>query len=72
MRAWLKEARIDKRLTQDDVSEKADIAPSFYNMIENGNRRPSVEVAKRIAEILNFEWTRFYEKEESERSVKKQ
>nr|DAH82125.1 MAG TPA: Methylphosphonate synthase, Hydroxymethylphosphonate, Iron, OXIDOREDUCTASE [Caudoviricetes sp.] len=32
-------------------------------MIETGHRRPSVAVAKRIAAVLDFDWTMFYAEE---------
>jgi putative transcriptional regulator len=35
-------------------------------MIENGERIPSVGTAKKIAEILNFDWTLFFEEERNE------
>jgi len=34
--------------------------------IENGNANPSVKVAKKIAAVLGFDWTRFYEDEYDE------
>lgn len=58
---WLKETRIACAMTGEEVGAAADITQQHYNFIENGKRRPSVEVAKRIAEVLGFEWTRFYE-----------
>ncbi|MFA0815990.1 MAG: helix-turn-helix transcriptional regulator [Anaerofustis sp.] len=69
MREWLKTVREKKGFSQLGLANKADIAPSHYNMIETGNRRPSVEVAKRIADVLGFEWTRFFENKESEEEV---
>ncbi|UZH08040.1 helix-turn-helix transcriptional regulator [Heyndrickxia coagulans] len=33
----------------------------YYGMIENGERRPSVEVAKAIAKVLKIKWTIFFE-----------
>ena len=33
----------------------------MYSFIELGERRPSVEVAKKIASVMGFNWTRFYE-----------
>jgi putative transcriptional regulator len=50
-------------LTQQDVVDKsqAGITRQYYGMIENGERRPSVEVAKRIAPVLGIQWTIFFE-----------
>ncbi len=60
MREWLKDLRENKNFAQDVMAEKAGISPSFYCMIENGDRRPSPEVAQRIGEVLEFDWTKFY------------
>lgn len=58
---WLKELRTEKGLTQKQVAEEADVARGAYSNIENEERRPSVPVAKRIAAVLEFDWTRFFE-----------
>ena len=58
---WLKEMRAEKGLSQQSVAVNAKIARGAYSNIENGERRPSVEVAKRIAAVLGFPWTRFFE-----------
>lgn len=63
---WLKEIRMKQEKTQDWVADEAGISRGAYGNIENGERRPSVEVAKRIAGVLGFDWTRFYEDERSE------
>jgi len=60
-RDWLKFKRLEKRLTQSAVAEAAGIERSYYTMIELGERRPSVEVAKSIASVLDFDWTIFFE-----------
>ena len=60
-RQWLKEIRISRNLSTYDVSKLADISQSHYSMIENGSRRASVENAKRIAQVLGFDWTRFFD-----------
>jgi len=60
-REWLIKLRSEK--TQQFVAEKAGINRSYYTQIENGIRTPSVEVAKKIAEVLNFPWTYFFEED---------
>lgn len=63
MREWLIAIREKAGLSQKAVSERVGISqPSYFN-IEQGKRRPSVETAKSIAEVLGFDWTRFYEEE---------
>ena len=58
--AFLKEQRTKKNLTMRQVCEEVDISEGYYSMIENGERRPSVETAKKIASVLGFDWTMFY------------
>lgn len=62
---WLKHIRIDADMTQIEVAAKVGITQQMYWMIENGERRPSVETAKKIAAVLGFNWTMFFpDKEE--------
>ena len=61
MRDWLKTIRIDSKLTQAALSERVGIDITAIGKYESGERRPSVETAKKIAAELNFDWTRFYE-----------
>ncbi|WP_298022275.1 helix-turn-helix transcriptional regulator [uncultured Dysosmobacter sp.] len=56
---WLVEIR-GKR-SQYEVAKEIGIAQSTYASIEVGSRNPSVQMAKRIATELGFEWTRFFE-----------
>ena len=58
---WLRETRIAAGVASKDVAGRAGVTQQFYNYIENEKRRPSPEVAKKIAEILGFDWTRFYD-----------
>lgn len=60
-REWLKKIRLQKALTQQDVADKANIRRAYYTMIEQGNRNPSVNVAKSIANVLDIDWTIFFE-----------
>ncbi|MDY0396815.1 helix-turn-helix transcriptional regulator [Virgibacillus halophilus] len=55
-------ARKDKNLTQNQVAlcTDKDISRQYYGMIENGERRPSVEVAKAISVVLDIPWTIFF------------
>ena len=61
-REWLKELRESRRLNQTKAAEFVRVERSYYSKIENG-RRPSVPVAKKIAEAFDFDWTRFFEDE---------
>ncbi|MBW7651340.1 MULTISPECIES: helix-turn-helix transcriptional regulator [unclassified Anoxybacillus] len=61
MREWLKNKRLSKELTQKEIAKLVGISRSTYAMIEKGERNPSVSVAKRIADVLKFDWTIFFE-----------
>ena len=63
MRTWLKDIRAKKELTQQEVANAANVDVTMISKIELGERRPSVEVAKKIASVLGFNWTRFFEDE---------
>lgn len=56
-------------LTQQDVVEKTGsiITRQYYGMIEKGERRPSVDVAKKIAEVLDIDWTIFFDIDSNQR-----
>lgn len=61
MRDWLKEARLSKDYKSCKmVAVKLGISQSHYTSIENGSRRPSIKIAKKIAELLEIDWLRFY------------
>lgn len=57
---WLIEIRNLKNLTQNEVADLAGISRVAYTNIENGRRIPSVKTAKKIAEVLNFDWKDFF------------
>jgi len=63
LRNWLREIRADK--SQEYVAKVVGISQQMYSWIERGERTPSVEVAKKIAAVLGFDWTRFYEDEQA-------
>ncbi len=59
-RIWLSKLRNQLGFTQEQVAELVGIKRAYYSMIERGKRRPSVDVAKRISNVLNFDWTIFF------------
>ena len=59
MRDWLVTLRAGR--SQSKVAKDIGIAQSTYASIETGYRTPSVETAKKIADVLGFPWTRFFE-----------
>ena len=48
----LKEARLNRGLTQIEVAEKAKINSNYYSKIERGQAKPSIEVYERLAKTL--------------------
>jgi putative transcriptional regulator len=61
LRNWLKNLRLQRGFTQQDVAQRTKIERSYYTMIENGDRNPSVNVAKQLATAIGFDWTLFFE-----------
>lgn len=64
MSKWLKQMRLEKCLSQEQIAEQVGISQQFYSFIENGDRTPSVETAQAIANVLGFLWTRFFESDQ--------
>ena len=56
----LRFVRKSKGLRQTDLAQAANISQSLVVKIEQGERKPSVKVAKRIAAVLGFDWTEFF------------
>ena len=59
-RHWLKQIREAKCLEQKEVADKVGKTQACYSYIESGYRRPSVELAQKIASVLEFDWTLFF------------
>lgn len=66
MREWLKELRKEAGYSTYKVAELSGVSQSYYASIETGSRgKPlNVDVAKKIAEALHFDWTKFYDDED--------
>lgn len=58
---WLKAIRHKKGYSQSQIATMIHISQPSYANIENGKRTPSVPVAQKIAEALEFDWKLFYE-----------
>lgn len=59
-RSWLVNIRMKAGLTQQEVADIVGISRAFYAQIESGSRKPSTDVAKKVAETLKFDWTYFF------------
>ena len=56
----LKDRRLLHGLSQSALAELADVSLSLVRKVEYGQRKPSVKVAKKIAAVLQFDWTDFF------------
>lgn len=63
----LKAIRLEKGLSQKQVADSCEIAQATYCNIELGKKKPSVDLAKSLAQTLGIDWTRFYEDEADEK-----
>lgn len=57
----LKELRTAKGLTQEQVASECGVQRTTITMIELGENKPSVELAKRLGTIFNVAWSDFFE-----------
>lgn len=53
MRTRLISLRKERNMTQQEIADLLGITRSFYGMIETGDRNPTLDLAKRIAELFN-------------------
>lgn len=65
MRDWLVDMRKREGISTYEAAKRAGICQSYYSAIENGTRgKPlRVDVAKGIAGVFGFDWTRFFDEE---------
>ena len=54
MRKKLKQLRENKNMTHKEVAEKAGITRAYYTNIELGRKTPSLNVARKLKQILGF------------------
>ncbi len=57
----LKEARINARLTQEQLADQLGVAKSTLSGYENGNREPSVAMIARVMQILRVDANYLYQ-----------
>lgn len=62
MRAWLADRRKQLNYTQAEVAAASQISQPSYSDIENGKKSPRPQTAKRIADVLKFPWTNFFDR----------
>lgn len=53
-RDWLRDIRKAKNFTQFYVAMTIGVSPEYYQKFEYGTRNPSMEVAIKLAKLLEF------------------
>lgn len=66
MKISLKAIRKEKGFSQKQVADKAMITQPTYANIENEVRRPSVDTAKLLGAVLEFDWTLLFANEDEQ------
>lgn len=56
----LKKLREGAKMTQDALAQKTGVIRQTISNIECGISKPSVELAKKIASVLKFDWPEFF------------
>ena len=64
----LKEKRIKKGMTQQEVADAIGITDMAVSYYESGQRIPKPAMAKKLGELLGFDWTEIYEEADGEKS----
>ena len=59
---YLKKLREDKKLSTREVYELSGVSNSYLSLVENGHRRASAVVLKKLAPIYNINYLSLYEK----------
>ena len=57
---WLESARVESGMTKTKLANIVGLDMSAIGKYERGERRPSVETAKKIAHVLGFDWKLFF------------
>lgn len=57
----LREIRKEKGLTQEELAFLCEVQRSTISMIELGLNKPSVDLAKKLGEVLEVDWKVFFE-----------
>lgn len=57
----LKELRTSKGMTQEQLAKECEVQRTTITMIEIGENKPSVELAKKLGTIFSVDWKGFFE-----------
>jgi putative transcriptional regulator len=58
MKVWLSDLR--GRRSQAEIATLCEISQQAYSYIETGQRNPSALLAKKMGQVLKFDWTLFF------------
>lgn len=57
---FIKKIRIEKNLTQEELSQKSGISESYISELENNLKMPTILTLCKLAETLEVEITKLY------------
>ena len=57
---FIKKIRIEKNLTQEELSQKSGISESYISELENNLKMPTILTLCRLAEALEVDITKLY------------
>lgn len=57
---YIRDRRIELRLTQQDVARKARVSQNFVAYLENGHRKPSTPMIRKLSEALGLPSDKLY------------
>lgn len=60
-RLILKDKRIEKGMTQQEVADAVGLTDMAIFYYESGQRIPKPAMAKKLGELLDFDWRKIYE-----------
>jgi len=63
MREWLVKKRKEKNMSQQDLADSVGVSQQLIGFIEQNKRRPSVDTAQAIADVLDCDWRLFFPKQ---------
>lgn len=56
----IREIRLSKKMTQEDLAYLAHLDYSYINQIENGKRNPTVQILEQISKVLKVRVKDFF------------
>lgn len=65
-RIWFTKKRMELGITQTQLAHKLNVSNRTISNIELGKRNPSGPLAKRLADVMGFDMSMFYEDQNEE------